>query len=173
MKYTLSSRIIHWIMAVIIISLIAVGIYMTEFLNSDSENRSLIYGLHKSFGVVILMLFIARIINRFINKPPALPDNFSKNEKIGANIGHIVLYILMLLVPLSGYLMSNSYGYPVKLFGLELPFLVTTNYDLGKVFSALHFYFGYAILAVIVIHITAVIKHRYFEKDKDVLNRML
>lgn len=174
MKYNLLSRILHWFMALIIISLIIMGIYMTEFLAKDATSRSLIYSLHKSFGVVILLLFFVRLINRILNKAPTLPDIFKKSEKIAANIGHISLYILMLLMPLSGYLMSNSYGYNVKLFGLKLPNLISTNYELGPIFSKAHFYLGYFLLLVILIHISAVIKHRFFdEKEKDVLKRMI
>ena len=174
MKYSLSSRILHWTMAVIILGLLGVGIYMTEFLDKESENRMMIYGLHKSFGVVALILIVVRIINRFINKPPALPDTIKKEERIAAHLGHIALYVLMLLVPLSGYLMSNSYGYPVKLFGLQLPFLVEKNFDIGPIFSNAHFYFGYGLLAVVVIHIAAVAKHKFFDKEEnDVLKRMM
>ncbi|MBL6664591.1 MAG: cytochrome b [Rickettsiales bacterium] len=174
MKYSLPSRILHWIMAVIILGLLGVGIYMTEFLDRDSANRMLIYGLHKSFGVIVLILIFARVINRFINKPPALPNTIKKSERIGAHIGHIILYVLMFAVPLSGYLMSNSYGYPVKLFGLPLPFIVEKDFEVGKFFSSAHFYFGYGLLVVVIIHIAAVVKHRFFDqKENDVLKRMI
>ena len=174
MKYSVSSRILHWVMAVIILSLLGVGIYMTEFLDKDSQNRMTIYSLHKSFGVVILLLFICRLINRFFHKAPALPETMKKSEKLAAHFGHIILYILMLAVPLSGYLMSNSYGYGVTLFGLKLPFLVQTNYEIGPIFSKAHFYLSYTLLAIIIIHIAAIIKHRFFDKEEhDVLKRMI
>jgi len=161
-------------MAVIILGLLGLGIYMTEFLDKESENRMMIFGLHKSFGVVALILILLRIINRFKNKPPALPETIKKYEQKLSHLTHYTLYILMLLMPLSGYLMSNYYGYPVKLFGLQLPFLVEKNFDIGPIFSSAHFYFGYGLLFVVLLHIAAVIKHRFFDqKENDVLKRMI
>jgi len=174
MKYHISSRIFHWAMAIIIISAICLGVYMTEFLPKDASNRSELYGLHKSLGILVLLLIFPRIINRFINKPPALPETIKKIDQILAHAGHIVLYILMILVPLSGYLMSNSYGYRVKLFSIEMPFIIEKNYELGKIFSSLHYYLGYGILFMVLIHIAAVVKHRFFDsKENDVLKRMI
>lgn len=161
-------------MAVIILGLLGLGIYMEDFLDKESENRMMIYSIHKSFGALVLILFFVRVVNRFINKPPTLPETLQKIERIGAHIGHIALYFLMLAMPLSGYLMSNSYGYPVKLFGLQLPFLIGKNFESGKIFASAHSYFGYALIAVVLIHIAAVIKHKFFDqKENDVLKRMI
>lgn len=147
---------------------------MTQFLDKESENRMMIYSLHKSFGVVALILLSFRIINKFINKPPTLPQTMRKLEQNASHLGHILLYLLMFLVPISGYIMSNSYGHPVKLFGLELPFLVEKDFNIGSIFSNAHFYFGYGLLIMVLIHIAAVVKHKYFDKkENDVLGRML
>jgi cytochrome b561 len=161
-------------MALIIISLLAVGIYMTNFLPKDSINRSTIYGLHKSFGVVVICLIIIRVINRFFHKPPSLPNSIKKLEQNLAHLAHFALYLFMFLVPLSGYLMSNSYGHAVKLFGLKLPLIIQQNFKLADIFSEIHELSAYGILALISIHILAVIKHRFFDKkENDILPRML
>lgn len=173
-RYAFSSRIFHWLMALIILVLLAVGIYMTSFLSKESINRDLIYSLHKSFGVVAIFLIILRIGNRIIKKAPSLPNSMPKHEVILSHLGHFGLYFLMIIVPISGYLMSNSFGYAVKLFSLEMPFLVGTDYVLGKQFSLIHQYGAYLLLALIVIHVAAVIKHRFFdEPENDVLKKML
>jgi cytochrome b561 len=173
-KYSLSSRIIHWLMAAIIIFLLGLGIYMTEFLPKDAPNHLEVYLLHKSFGALALILIFVRIINRLFNKAPELPKTLSKLEKNLSHLGHFGLYILMILVPVSGYLMSNSFGYPVHLFSLELPFLVSENFELGKIFAEAHEISAYSLLALVVIHILAVIKHRFFDKpENDVLKRMI
>lgn len=174
MKYNISARIIHWLMAVIILSLLAVGIYMTNFLDKDSANRATIYALHKSFGVIAIFLIIIRVINRLIFKAPALPNTMKKVDRILARIGHFLLYLFMIIVPFSGYLMSNSYGYVVKLFNFPMPLLLETNYKLAPIFSEIHEISAYSLLALIAIHILAVIKHRFFDlKENNILSRML
>lgn len=174
MKYSLSSRILHWSMAAIIIFLLWLGIYMSHFLSKEATNRMDFYNLHKSLGVLILALIFVRIINRFIKKPPALPNSLPKWEIFAAQITHFLLYLSMILIPLSGYLMSNSFGYAVKFFGIKLPFLVKTNFDLGKIFSEIHELAAYSLIGLIVFHIAGALKHRFFDKkENDVLNRMI
>ena len=174
MKYALSSRILHWIMAILIFLTLAIGIYMKDFLAHDAENRYQIYDLHKSFGVLIFVILIIRITNRFIKKPPELPSTISPLQRNLAKIGHLLLYILMFTTPISGYLMSSFAGYPVKLFNIELPNLVSTNFKLAKIFSEMHEINAYALLALISIHIAAVLKHRFFDKpENDVLKRII
>jgi cytochrome b561 len=97
----------------------------------------------------------------------------SKIEIILSGLVHFGLYVLLFCVPFSGYLMSNSFGFPVHLFGIKMPFLIGTNYELGKLFAEAHELCAYALLGLVIIHILAVIKHRYFDKpEHDVLKRM-
>ncbi len=174
MKYSLSARILHWSMAIVIIGLLGMGIYMKEFLDKEAPNRMMIYNLHKSFGVLILILILIRFLNRLKNKPPHLPYTLPKYERILAHLAHIALYIFMVIVPLSGYLMSNSFGYPAMFFGYEMPFLIAKNFDHGKVFAEIHEVAAYSLLAVVALHILGVIKHRFFDiPENDVLKRMI
>ena len=174
MKYHLLSRIFHWVMALLIIFMIGFGVYIADFIGEDSTNRYTLFDLHKSFGVLVLILLSLRIVNRFLNHPPALPQTIKKNERILAHLGHFGLYALMLIVPLSGYLMSNSYGFEVKFFGVLLPFITSLDIDNAKIFSEVHEISAYILAGLIAIHIIAVIKHRFFDqKENDVLNRML
>jgi len=161
-------------MAAIIIGLLGLGIYMTEFLSHDAENRFQIYDLHKSFGVVILLLIFVRIINRFLKPAPALPQSLPQIEKFASHAVHILLYILMLAVPLSGYLMSNSYGFPVHLFSITMPNLIAANPEFGKIFAQAHEFLSYSLLAAVGLHFLGALKHRFFDKpENDVLKRML
>ncbi len=161
-------------MAILIIGLLAIGIYMDEFLPKDATYRGTVYSLHKSFGVIALILILIRIINRTAHKTPELPKTMPKWQIISAKITHFVLYILMFLMPLSGYLMSNSYGYPVFLFGLKMPTLAEKNYEMAKFFGECHEVFGYSLIAIIILHIGTALKHKFFDKkEHDVLPRML
>lgn len=174
MKYHLTSRIFHWLMAILIIAMIGFGIYITDFISDDSSKRDFAYEMHKSFGVLVIILVFLRLINRIIHRPPALPVTMKKYEQYLAHLGHLGLYFLMFLTPIAGYLMSNAYGFEVKLFGITLPSLISTNFDLAKEFKELHEISAFAMLGLVVIHVIAVIKHRYFDqKENDILNRML
>ena len=167
-------KIIHWTMAVIIIGLLGLGFYMTELLGKDSSNRMFIYDLHKSFGVLVLFLIVIRIVVRIQRSAPPLPDSINLLTQVLSHLVHMTLYVLMILMPLSGYLMSNYFGYPVHLFGLKLPMLVSENPDLGKFCAAAHEFLGFTLLAVLGLHIFGVVKHRFFDKAaNNILKRML
>jgi len=173
-EYHQSMKIIHWTMALIIIGLLAMGIYMTEFLDKSSANRMLIYNLHKSFGALVLFLIVIRIFVRMQRSAPPLPSSIDLLTQSLSHFVHIILYVLMILMPLSGYLMSNYFGYPVYLFTLKLPMLVDKNSDLGKLCANAHEFLGYTLLVLISFHILGVIKHRFFDRpENDVLKRMI
>ena len=174
MKYALTSRILHWIMAVLIIFLLGLGIYMNDFLDKDSANRLDIYNLHKSLGVIVLILVFLRIINRLLTRTPTLPFAISALEKKLAKFAHLALYFLMFTTPFSGYLMSSFAGYPVKLFAIELPNFFEPNFQIAGFFAETHELSAFTLLGLIVIHILAVIRHRFFDKPgNNVLNRMM
>jgi len=173
-KYHIFSRILHWLMAAIIIFLLGLGIYMADFLPKDAANRMDIYGLHKSLGALVLALIVIRLVNRFVNKAPALPQAMHKFEKLAAHLAHSALYLLMIIVPLSGYLMSNAFGYPVGFFGIELPFLMEKNEKIGMIFHEVHEIAPYILIGVLVLHVAGAVKHRYFDRpENDVLGRMI
>lgn len=173
-KYHPWVRIIHWLMALIIILLLAVGFYMTNWLDKESVNRMIIYNIHKSFGALVLFLVVARIFIRLSKPIPPLPNSISVFVKKIAHLVHILLYGLMIFMPLSGYLMSNSFGYPVHLFGLPLPMLVEKNIEMGKFFAETHKILGFTFVAVLGLHIAGVVKHRFFDRsENDVLKRMI
>jgi len=97
-----------------------------------------------------------------------------KSEKILAHLAHGALYLLMIIVPLSGYLMLNLFGYPVKFFSIELPSLVTANPELGMTFAEIHEVSAFILLGIVAIHILAVVKHRFFDKpENNVLKRII
>jgi cytochrome b561 len=172
-KYHISIRILHWLMALIIISLLAMGFYMGGLDNTVSYRNNL-YGLHKSFGTLVLILIFIRIFFRITRPVPALPNSMSLLVRKSAHFVHYILYLLMILMPLSGYLMSNSFGYPVNLFSIPLPNLISVNPELGKFFAESHELLAFILIGVLTIHIIAVIKHRFFDlKEHNILKRMI
>lgn len=173
-KYHLTSRILHWLMSLLIFGLLGLGIYMADFLPSDATNKFQIYDLHKSFGVMVLILVFIRIFNRFLHPAPTLPQGLPAIEKFASHVAHILLYVLMLVIPLSGYLMSNSYGFAVHFFTIEMPNLISTNPQIGRIFAKTHKFAAYGLIATIGLHVGGALKHRFFDKpENDVLKRML
>ncbi|MCH2546155.1 MAG: cytochrome b [Alphaproteobacteria bacterium] len=168
-RYHTLHRVIHWTMALIIISLFAVGLYMTG-MERENPLRGTLYGLHKSFGVLILFLVVLRIITRLATKIPAMPK-FAKWENALAHIVHFALYCLMAAVPLAGIWMSNSWGHGVSFFGVELPRLFAENKEIGPLASEIHEILAFVIIGIASLHIIGALKHRYIDKH-DIIYRM-
>ncbi|MFI4955642.1 MAG: cytochrome b [Gammaproteobacteria bacterium] len=169
-KYPFSMRILHWTMAVIIIGLIILGFLMGNVLTDEPYTRDL-YLWHKSFGVLALMLIVLRIATRFSlkDKIPALSTMMKKYELMAAKVGHVLLYVSMVVVPVSGYLMSSAYpkSSGIFLFGIPLPDALPKNEALAQFFTSVHIVSAYILAALIVGHVAAVIKHRYFDKHRE------
>lgn len=165
-RYNLTMRIIHWVMAVIIIGLIASGFYMVD-LPRDHPDKWTLYGLHKSFGVTVLCLVIIRMIVRFISKIPPLLTDFPPWTVTLAKAVHLLLYIGMIAIPISGYVMSDAGGHGVKWFGVVMPDLFTTDKELSGIAHTLHGIMPYILLGIIVLHMAGALK------DRRVLKRMI
>ncbi len=170
-KYPAALRVLHWLMAVVIIGLIAIGLYMTSLPKNDSS-RALFYSLHKSFGVTMLLLCIIRLGLRLRMGTPALPDSIPAHEHRMAHAGHIALYGCMILMPLSGYCMTNSFGFPVRWFGLNLPVFFGTDKARATFMAESHSLIAYTLIALVLLHIAGVIKHMLKERV-NLLARMM
>jgi len=168
------SRLLHWLMAIIIIGLMIVGLYMTGLDREDPSRREL-YHLHKAFGMTIILLGIIRIGWIFISHPPQLPVGLKAWETKLAKSAKHLLYLLIVFVPVSGYTMSTLLGYPVDIFGLfELPMLMEKNKEVGEIFRSIHWIIAYLMIGVVGLHAAGALKHRLFDgAEKDVLKRML
>lgn len=172
-KYHIAIRIMHWLMAILILGMIGIGWYMAD-LPKENPLKGELVSLHKSCGALLLILFFVRLAMRIVKKAPALPETIPPIERNLANLGHKLLYLFMLIVPLSGYAMSNLYGYAVKMFGIPMPILFSENKDLGKLAREAHELVPYILLGIIALHFAGAIKHRFFDKpENDVLGRML
>lgn len=159
-------------MAVCIIGLIAIGWYMVDL--KPEEGKYDFYHWHKSFGMLLILLFPLRFALRQMTDIPTLPEGIKPQEKTLSRFVHISLYLLMISVPVIGYLMSSFGGYPVKLFMVEVPNMVGKDKSLAMLANEAHWISAYALLALVFLHISGVIKHRFFEpKEHDVLKRMI
>ncbi len=138
------------------------------------DRKEKLYILHKSFGVIIFVLVLIRIFFRITKKAPPLPNSMPKIIQFAAHFVQYLLYLLMILMPISGYLMSNFYGFPVIFFSKTLPNIVATNPELGKLFGEIHEFLGFSLIAILVLHIAGALKHRFFDiKENNVLPRII
>jgi cytochrome b561 len=166
-KYGAQLRILHWLMFVGFTALFVVGFFMTEFKEAEPWH---LYNLHKSVGVLVLLLAMLRLFTRATgNVPTAEAFMTTKDEKV-AKITQYLLYALMFIAPVSGYIMSNIHGHAVKFFGLSLPTLFAKNPVLEDFSHEAHEITAYVFLAVIVLHIFGVIVHH--AKGHEILRRI-
>ena len=173
-KYSLSMRIMHWLMGAMILAAIAIGWFMTGLDSEVSTYKYDLYDAHKAFGALLLIMVIARFILRLVSPIPRLPKTVPSYEKGLSHATHWSIYLFMLLVPLSGYLMSNASGRPISMFGIPMPALIAHDPMLAQQLHEIHIYIPYILLALIAVHLIAVIRHRWFDKpEHDVLKRML
>ncbi|WP_257254601.1 MULTISPECIES: cytochrome b [unclassified Endozoicomonas] len=172
-KYPVLMRLLHWLMALTILGIIASGWYMAG-LSKDVSYKYDIYPWHKSFGILVLLLVVIRILIRLFSKVPKLPKGLPHHEKVLARVTHYSLYALMILVPVSGLTMSDAGGRAVFFFGIPLPELMEDNKELAGTLHTIHTYIPYAFLGIIALHVVGALKHRFMDKpENDVLGRML
>lgn len=172
-KYTIPMRLMHWVFAVLILSIIGVGWYMVGLDKSVSYKYDL-YHLHKSFGVLVLLLLVARLVIRWMSRIPPAPKSIPLLQQRLGKLAHVLLYLFMFVVPASGYLMSNAGGRDVPLFNLVMPKIIEKNRELAGFFHDSHEIVAYTLLGIIVVHTLAALKHRFLDKpESDVLHRMM
>jgi cytochrome b561 len=169
--YGAVARALHWWMALIMIGLIGLGLYMTELPDGDPKWR--LYDLHKSLGALIFVLALARIAWRRNTPPPPMPATMNARDRIAAHAGHMLLYVAMFALPITGYLDSSLGGYHLNVFGLfDVPLLFTKNEALAEVVVSAHSIIGYGLALLVAAHVGAALKHHIVDKDT-VLTRML
>lgn len=174
-NYGSFSKAIHWLMALLIVMLIAVGIFMTG-LDKEDPSRGQIFGMHKAFGALALMLVVVRVVWLRISPAPALPAVFTAKEKRIVSSVKGMLYLLMFLVPIAGYVMSSAANRPVSFFGLfDMPMLVAENKAIAEFAHEAHEILAFVMIAFIVLHVAGAIKHRLKDRNgpADIMNRML
>ncbi len=168
MKYHISVRIIHWLMAAIIIALLISGLTVNDW---PKGTRSLFYYWHKSLGIVILFLVLLRLNFKIRHLAPPYPVKFRKIEMTLAKLGHFVLYFLMFAMPISGYIMSMGGGHGIMVFGYPVFDLIGKNKAFARLAYDLHELFGNILIAAIALHALAVVKHFVIDKE-NLLKRM-
>jgi cytochrome b561 len=191
-RYTKVAIILHWLIAFGILGMFAFGWYMTGLpreapeqmsydlfdwgiytweLTKESSPRAFYFNLHKSIGITLLGLIVIRILWRISHKPPALLTSYKAWERKLSTSAHHLLYLLMILVPISGLIMSVAGKYGVKWFGLDF-IAGIENKPIREIFHETHEIAGLIFLAIIALHILGALKHKFIDKD-ETMQRMM
>lgn len=190
-RYTKTAIVLHWLIAIVIIGMFALGWFMSELpkeapkeaaydlfnlgiytwqLAEPASPRTFYFNLHKSIGVTLLALIAIRVYWRVTHRPPALLSSLKAWERKLATAGHHLLYVLMVAVPVTGLLQAVYSKYGVKWFGLDfIPGL--DNKDMRAIFHEAHEIIGILLALLILLHILGALKHKFLDKD-ETLSRM-
>jgi cytochrome b561 len=171
-KFGSLTKFLHWIIFILFVVNYYL-VYRREYFPKDTNEKLQYLLLHKSLGICVLVLAFIMLIWRKVGTRPSMPSTMSLVEQKAANYMHILLYISMFIMPLSGILMSMFGGYPIGFFGLfKLPMLFAKNEAIGGVLYTTHVWSSYVIIALVSGHALAAFYHHFVKKD-DVLKRMI
>ncbi len=181
-RYKLSARWFHWVTTLLIFIIIPLGWIFAEF-KTVKGNRNVFEApipgspadyasVHKTLGLLVLAIVAARIVYRLFNRPPTLPGRMPALEKGLAHATHWLLYLVLLVMPISGYIMSSASDHPISIFGVfDFPKLPIPKAQ-GEVANRIHIYGQFVIYALIVLHLAGVSVSLFLQRD-NVLGRML
>ena len=162
---------LHWLIAIAIVATFALGLYMHELPLSPQKLK--LYSWHKWAGVSIFLFVLLRLGWRLTHRPPQLPAAMPAWQRMAAEATHLLLYLLMFAVPLSGWLMSSAKGFQTVWFGvLPLPDLLDKNQQLGDLLKEVHEALNFGMVGLVLAHAGAALKHHVIDRD-EVLARML
>ena len=171
-KYTVTAIALHWAIAGLIVWGFAMGWVMTD-IPGFSPTKLRYYSWHKWIGVTVLMLVVVRLLWRATHKPPPLPVGTKRLMATAAHGAHSLLYVLMVAVPVSGYIYTAVVGIQVVYLGvIPLPTMLSPHPEWRALARNVHVWLDWTLAGVVVLHLLAVVKHTVIDRD-GLLSRML
>ena len=174
-RYTTVAIALHWLLALVIVGMFAVGVYMADL--PFSPQRLKLYNWHKWAGITFLALTVLRLLWRVTHRPPALPaaiTNAMPTWQMRAyHATHHLMYVLFFVVPLAGWAYSSAAGFPIVWFGqIALPDLVGPDKALAELIKPLHEFSAWALMGLAGLHVAAALKHQWVDRDGLLLRMM-
>ena len=168
LRYPPPLRYLHWISALLVLGVvIPLGLIISYFELPDEIIKFKLYNFHESFGIVILILTLIRLMYRWHEPAPPWPNETPKIIRFMAGTSHILLYLLLVLVPIVGFLATNAWGFPLALFDLVLlPSPSGKDEEIAKWLSALHWAGALTMTGIITIHVCGGLYHRFAKRDR-------
>ena len=168
-KFGVVSKTFHWVISIDFVCVMLAGLYLAEFASTGAKLHYFPY--HKEFGMLVLFLALPRLLWRLYSPTPEFVGSLQPWEKRTASVIHVLLYICMFFMPLSGWIFSSAAGRSVNFFGCVLPNIVEDK-SIGKFFHEAHQYVGWALFAIVGLHVAGALKHHFIDHDIT-LKRML
>ncbi|HET7765698.1 MAG TPA: cytochrome b [Burkholderiales bacterium] len=170
-SWTGLAKLFHWLMAMLIFAQIALGLLAVSWRLSPTKLNLFVW--HKSTGMLILTLLALRLLWRLSHRAPELPWEMPLWERAAAQFSHFLLYVLMIALPLTGWVISSASNVPFRIFWtIPLPAIVGPDKGLADLFATIHACLVTLLGLVLVVHVGAALRHHYVKKDT-VLARML
>ena len=157
-EYGIISKVLHWLSAILLLIQIPLGFYLVDL--DFGEERLSVENIHIIIGLSIFYLVIIRLLNKILNPTPKLDPSIFKGQKFIAKLNHILLYVAILSITISGILKKLFNGETLVIFFKEIK--IQDNYALADQFYNIHIFSNYTIIALISLHISAVIIHKLF-----------
>jgi len=165
------AKLLHWVVAVLVFAQIALGWAAVNWRLSPTKLD--LYVWHKSTGMLILVLMALRMTWRLANVTPSLPAAMRPLERLAAHSSHLLLYLLLLLLPMTGWIVNSAANVPFRMFWLiPLPAIVEPDKAMADAAARTHLVLGIALSLLLAVHIGAALRH-HFLKHNEVLARML
>ncbi len=167
-QFAAFSRLLHWTMAVMVLTMLCIGAAMVVSLG----NYHVLVSIHRPLGIAILILVVVRFVNRRLNPPPPFPASMSRAERLAATASELAMYGLMLVLPLVGWGMLSAARYPIVLYGsLHLSFILPHGAALYAVLRKAHTILAYLFFLTFMGHFGAILFHTLIVRD-GLLKRM-
>jgi cytochrome b561 len=165
------AKFLHWSIAILVILMMIGGKTMGDLPNGP--DKMWVYSMHKSMGLTILALMLLRLVWRLFDPRPAAPPGLGKLARTASRTVHASFYVLLIVMPISGWLYNSASNFPLKWFGLfSVPALSGPDKELKHFAHEVHETVFLIILGVLVLHVAAALKHHFIDRDS-VLRRML
>ena len=170
-KWGAIAKLFHWVIAALVLFMIIVGLAAVNAPLSPTKLQ--LFTIHKVTGLGIFILMIARLLWRVINPTPILPPALAGWERAAAKLTHWLLYGLVLLMPISGYVITSAANFPITIFGIfDVPLIVPPDKHTEDLAESVHVLGFFVLAALILLHTAAALRHHFILKD-DILRRML
>ena len=163
--YTRTAIVLHWLIAVFAFAQISLGLWMIGIPKAPPGIRVYWFNLHKSIGITLGLFILVRLLWRLTHRAPPLPATVPAWQRVAAKTSHVLLYVCMLVMPLSGYLGSSFTKYPIIYWGMRLPHWGWEAPALKELCSQVHLVTVTLFITLIAIHITAALKHLLVSRD--------
>ena len=157
-EYGIISKLLHWLSAILLLIQIPLGFYLVDL--DFGEERLSVENIHIIIGLSIFYLVIIRLINKILNPTPKLDPSIFKGQRFVAKLNHILLYVAILSITISGILKKLFNGETLVIFFKEIK--IQDNFALADQFYNIHIFSNYTIIALITLHVSAVIIHKLF-----------